>query len=223
MMPSAFRDRTHAGQQLAESLAAYADRRDVLVLGLPRGGVPVAYEVARRLNARLDLFVVRKLGVPGFEELAMGAVATGGTLVLDSETISAARLTESDVTTALAREEQELARRERVLRGSCPPPEITGRTIILVDDGLATGASMRAAVQALRQKQPASLIVAVPVSSPTARQTLEPLVDKLVALLTPAGFRAVGSWYEDFSDPSEEEIRSLVTDCNGSNHDRDVA
>ena len=155
MQPQRFRNRTDAGRQLAEKLAAYADRPDVLVLALPRGGVPVGFEVARALGAPLDVFLVRKLGVPGYEELAMGAVATGGVRVLNDEIVRGLGISEHEIDAVVARELQELARRERLYRGDRPPPDVAGRTVILVDDGLATGATMRAAVAALRQQQPA--------------------------------------------------------------------
>ena len=165
MEPKRFRNRQEAGRLLAEQLTAYANRPDVLVLALPRGGVPVGYEVARALHAPLDVFVVRKLGVPGYEELAMGAVATGGVRVLNEEIVQRLGIPEYVIDAAVAREQQEVARRERLYRGGRPPPEVRGRTVILVDDGLATGATMRAAVMALRQLQPARIVVAVPTAS----------------------------------------------------------
>ena len=167
MQPQRFRNRTDAGRRLAEKLAAYANRPDVLVLALPRGGVPVGFEVARALGAPLDVFLVRKLGVPGYEELAMGAVATGGVRVLNDEIVRGLGISEHEIDAAAARELQELARRQRLYRGDRPLPDIAGRTVILVDDGLATGATMRAAIQALRHQQPARIIVAVPTASPT--------------------------------------------------------
>ena len=165
MAPQRFRDRNEAGRRLAEKLRAYANRPDVLVLALPRGGVPVAYEIARALGAPLDVFVVRKLGVPGYEELAMGAVATGGVRVLNDQLVQRLRIPEYVIEAAATREQQELARRERLYRGGRPPPEVRGRTVILVDDGLATGATMRAAIMALRKLQPARIVVAVPTAS----------------------------------------------------------
>ena len=164
--PGLFRDRREAGRRLAERLTAYANRPDVLVLALPRGGVPVAYEVARALGAPLDVFVVRKLGVPGYEELAMGAVATGGVCVLNHQLVERLGIPEQVINAVAARERQELARRERLYRGGRPPPDVRGRTVILVDDGLATGATMHAALEALRQQNPARIVVAVPVASP---------------------------------------------------------
>jgi predicted phosphoribosyltransferase len=167
MQPQRFRNRTDAGRQLAEKLAAYAHRPGVLVLALPRGGVPVGFEVARKLGAPLDVFLVRKLGVPGYEELAMGAVATGGVRVLNDEIVRGLGISEHEIDAAAARELQELARRQRLYRGDRPLPGIAGRTVILVDDGLATGATMRAAIAAVRQQQPTRIVVAVPTASPT--------------------------------------------------------
>ncbi len=205
-----FLDRSDAGRLLAERLQDYAGRDDVLVLGLPRGGVPVAYEVARALGAPLDAFVVRKLGVPGHEELAMGALASGGVRVLNEAVIAEAGVTEDRFARAVAAESAELARRERLYRGDRNPVEAAGRTVILVDDGLATGSSMRAAALAVRSLGPERVVVAVPVA---ARQTCEQLradVDELVCLLAPPRFRAVGEWYEDFGQTSDEEVRSLL-------------
>src|SRR6267142_1196755 len=165
-----FRDRRQAGRLLAEKLAAYANRPDVIVLALPRGGVPVAYEVARALNARLDVFLVRKLGVPGHEEFAMGAIATGGIRVLNNDTVGALRIPNNIIEAVVAKEQQELTRRERLYRGDRPPPDVRGKTVILVDDGLATGSTMRAAVAALRRQGAAQIVVAVPVA---ARRTCE--------------------------------------------------
>src|SRR5712671_4832802 len=164
--PGLFRDRREAGRLLAEKLSGYANRPDLLVLALPRGGVPVAYEVARALGAPLDVFVVRKLGVPGYEELAMGAVATGGVRVLNDQLVSRLGIPNHLIDAVAAREKQELARRERLYRGGRPPPDVRGRTAILVDDGLATGATMRAAILALRRQHPARIVVAVPTASP---------------------------------------------------------
>jgi len=166
MKPRFFRDRREAGRLLATKLAAYANRPDVIVLALPRGGVPVAYEVAQALNAPLDIFLVRKLGVPGYEELAMGAIATGGVRVLNDQLVGGLRIPDYVVDEVAASEQQELARRERLYRGDRPAPDVRGRTVILVDDGLATGATMLAAVKALRQQQPARIVVAVPTASP---------------------------------------------------------
>jgi predicted phosphoribosyltransferase len=205
-----FRDRSEAGRLLAAKLADYADRPDVVVLALPRGGVPVAYEVARALGAPLDVFLVRKLGIPGHEELAMGAVATGGVRVLNEQVVRALRIPDYVIDAIAAKEEQELARRERLYRGDRPPPDVRGRTVILVDDGLATGATMHAAIQALRQQQPAHIVVAVPAASPEACDELKEEVDDVVCAVTPEPFYAVGLWYEDFSQTTDEEVRDLL-------------
>jgi erythromycin esterase-like protein/predicted phosphoribosyltransferase len=205
-----FRDRHEAGRLLAAKLDAYANRPDVIVLALPRGGVPVAYEVARALGAPLDVFLVRKLGVPGHEELAMGAVATGGVRVLNDQVVRALRIPEYVIDAVVAREEQELRRRERLYRGGRPPPDVRGRTVILVDDGLATGATMHAAVKALRQLQPARIVVAVPTAAPEVCEALRAEVDEVICAITPAPFHAVGLWYEDFSQTTDEEVRDLL-------------
>ena len=205
-----FRDRSEAGRLLGAKLTAYADRPDVVVLALPRGGVPVAYEVARALGAPLDIFLVRKLGIPGHEELAMGAVATGGVRVLNEQVVRALRIPDYVIDAVAAKEEQELARRERLYRGDRPPPDVHGRTVILVDDGLATGATMHAAIQALRQQQPAHIVVAVPTASPEACDELREEVDDVVCALTPEPFYSVGLWYEDFSQTTDEEVRDLL-------------
>src|SRR5256885_4028903 len=175
-----FRNRREAGRLLAAKLAAYANRPDVLVLALPRGGVPVAYEVARALGVPLDVFVVRKLGVPGYKEFAMGAVATGGTRVLNKEVVDGLNIPDHVIDAVAAREKQELARRERLYRGGRPPPDVKGRTVLLVDDGLATGATIRAAIQALRQLQPARIIVAIPTASPETCEELRTEVDDVI-------------------------------------------
>jgi erythromycin esterase-like protein/adenine/guanine phosphoribosyltransferase-like PRPP-binding protein len=205
-----FRNRREAGRLLAEKLTAYANRSDVIVLALPRGGVPVAYEVARALNAPLDVFLVRKLGVPGYEELAMGAVATGGVRVLNDQIVGGLRIPEYVIDGVAAQEQQELARRERLYRGGRPPPDVRGRTVILVDDGLATGATMLAAVRALRQQQPARIVVAVPTAAPETCRELGKEVDDVVCAMTPEPFDAVGRWYEDFTQTSDEEVRELL-------------
>ena len=205
-----FRDRSEAGRLLAAKLAAYVNRPDVIVLALPRGGVPVAYEVARALGAPLDVFLVRKLGVPGHEELAMGAVATGGVRVLNDQVVRALRIPDYVIDTVAAQEQQELARRERLYRGGRPPPDVRGRTVILVDDGLATGATMQAAIKALRQLQPDRLVVAVPTAAPEACEALRAEVDEVICAITPEPFYAVGLWYEDFSQTTDEEVRDLL-------------
>ncbi len=208
--PGLFRDRREAGRVLAEKLAAYANRPDVLVLALPRGGVPVAYEVARALGAPLDVFVVRKLGVPGYEELAMGAVATGGVRVLNDQLVERLGVPEHIIDAVAARERRELARRERLYRGGRPPPDVRGRTVILVDDGLATGATMHAAIQALRQQNPARIVVAVPTASPETCEEMKARADDVICAITPEPFHAVGRWYQDFSQTTDEEVAALL-------------
>ncbi len=205
-----FRNRTDAGRQLAGKLAAYADRPNVLVLALPRGGVPVGFEVARALGAPFDVFLVRKLGVPGHEELAMGAVATGGVRVLNDDIVRGLGISDREIDAAAARELQELARRERLYRGDRPPPDVAGRTVILVDDGLATGATMRAAVAALRQQQPARIVIAVPTASPDTSEALKAEAEGVVCAMTPEPFFAVGYWYEDFTQTTDDEVRELL-------------
>ena len=205
-----FRDRRDAGQRLAGELERYAGRPDVVVLALPRGGVPVAYEVARRLRAPLDVFVVRKLGVPGHEELAMGAIASGGVRVLNDEVVNALKLTEAEIADIETLERAELERRERLYRGDRPPLDVRGRTVILVDDGLATGASMRAAVAALRRLSPARIVIAVPVAEPSTCDSLTEEADDVVCAVTPVPFVAVGLWYHDFSQTTDEEVRALL-------------
>jgi predicted phosphoribosyltransferase len=210
MKPERFRNRTDAGRQLAEKLAAYANRPDVLVLALPRGGVPVAFELARAFGAPLDVFLVRKLGVPGYEELAMGAVATGGVRVLNDEIVRGLGISEHEIDAVVARELRELSRRDRLYRGDRPPSDVAGRTVILVDDGLATGATMRAAVQALRQQQPGRIVAAVPTASPDTCQVLKAEADDVICAITPEPFFAVGHWYEDFTQTTDDEVRELL-------------
>lgn len=205
-----FQDRADAGRVLATKLAAFADRPDVLVLGLPRGGVPVAYEVARALRAPLDVFLVRKLGVPGQPELAMGAIASGGVRVLHDNVLKALSITEQEIDAVTAEEAEELDRRERLYRGGRPPLDVRGRTVILVDDGLATGSSMRAAVEALRRMNPLRIVVAVPVGSPDTCGALLEEADEVVCAETPDPFYAVGIWYDDFSQTTDEEVRELL-------------
>jgi putative phosphoribosyl transferase len=205
-----FRDRKEAGRLLAAKLGAYANRPDVLVLALPRGGVPVAYEVARALGAPLDIFLVRKLGIPGYEELAMGAIATGGVCVLNDQVVGGLRIPDYIVDEVAASEQRELMRRERLYRGDRSAPDVRGRTVILVDDGLATGATMLAAVKALRQQQPARIVVAVPTASPEICEQLRAEVDDVICAITPEPFHAVGLWYEDFSQTTDEEVRDLL-------------
>lgn len=205
-----FLDRLDAGRQLAAKLVCYAGDPSVLVLGLPRGGVPVAYEVARALQAPLDVFVVRKLGVPGHRELAMGAIASGGITTVNRDVIDALRIPPAAVDAAADREMQEIERQEKGFRGSAPVPEFSGRTLIVVDDGLATGSTMRAAVQALRQRHPARIVVAVPVAAAETVRRLRGEADSVVALSEPLDFHAVSMWYDDFSQTSDEEVRSLL-------------
>lgn len=209
-MERVFRNRTEAGQKLAQQLLHYANRPDVLVLGLPRGGVPVAFEVARALNVPLDIMSVRKLGVPGQEELAMGAIASGGRRVLNEEVMQGLGIPPNVIEAVTAREHQELARRERRYRGNRPGFDVRGRTVILVDDGLATGATMLAAIVALRQQKPARIVVAVPVASPSICQELRAVADEVVCLLMPELFLGVGRWYDDFSPTTDAEVQSLL-------------
>jgi putative phosphoribosyl transferase len=205
-----FRDRSDAGQVLAGHLGQYAGDPSVIVFGLPRGGVPVAYEVARSLGAPLDVFLVRKLGVPGHRELAMGAIASGGVEVLNLSVIDHLAITAEQVEEVAGQEGKVLADREREYRGDRPPAEISGRTVVLVDDGLATGASMRAAVAAARNQGPERIVVAVPVAARETCAALEAEADEVVCALTPDPFYAVGLWYEDFSQTTDEEVRALL-------------
>jgi putative phosphoribosyl transferase len=214
-MVSRFQDRREAGRLLAEKLGAYANRPDVLVLALPRGGVPVAYEVARALGAPLDVFIVRKLGVPGYEELAMGAVATGSVRVLNDELVRALSIPDYVIDAITAWEREELARRERLYRGDRPPPDVQDRTVILVDDGLATGATMHAAIAALRQQQPDRIVVAVPTGSPQTCDALRAEVDDVICAITPEPFHSVGLWYKDFSQTTDDEVRELLARATG--------
>ena len=205
-----YQDRSEGGRALAERLAAYANWPGVLVLALPRGGVPVAYEVARALRAPLDVFLVRKLGVPGHEELALGAVAADGVRVLNRQVVDALRIPDSVIETVTAQEMEELSRRERLYRGNRPAPEIQGRTVILVDDGLATGATMLAAVTAMRRHSAARVVVAVPIAALETCDQLRGEADEVVCAATPEPFHAVGLWYEDFSQTTDEEVRELL-------------
>lgn len=205
-----FHDRSDAGKALAAKLGAYANRPDVVVLALPRGGVPVAYEVAHALRAPLDVFLVRKLGLPGQEELAMGAIASGGTRVLNEELVETLRIPEDVIDATTAWEQRELVRRERLYRDDRPFPAVRGRTVILIDDGLATGSSMRAAVASLRQQGPHRIVVAVPVASRSTCEELSAEVDDVVCARTPEPFYAVGYWYEDFTQTTDEEVHALL-------------
>ena len=205
-----FRDRYQAGQLLAEQLQEYADQPDVIVLALPRGGVPVGYEVARALHAPLDVFLVRKLGLPGQEELAMGAIASGGVRFMNDDVLMSARVSPAIIEEVAAREEQELERRERLYRGDRPHPNLKNATAILVDDGLATGASMHAAALAVRSQGARKVIVAVPVAAEQTCRTLSKAVDDVVCAFTPEPFYAVGMWYEDFNQTEDDEVRELL-------------
>jgi predicted phosphoribosyltransferase len=209
-MERAFPNRTEAGRLLAKKLVKYAGRDDVIVLGLPRGGVPVAFEVARRLGAPLDVFIVRKLGVPGFEELAVGAIASGGVRVLNEDVMRALPNADELIESVTERETVELDRREQTYRNGRAAPELRDRVVILVDDGLATGATMRAAVKALRQRGVARIVVAVPVGPPDTCREFEDAADETVCASMPEFFQAVGQYYEDFSQTSDEEVRELL-------------
>jgi putative phosphoribosyl transferase len=210
-MERTFPNRTEAGRLLAEKLVKYAGRPDVIVLGLPRGGVPVAYEVAKRLGVPLDVFIVRKLGVPGFEELAAGAIASGGVRVLNEDVMRALPNADEVIESITAKETAELQRREQSYRDGRPAPELRDRIVILVDDGLATGATMRAAVKALRHRGAAKIVVAVPVGPPDTCHEIEQQADETVCLSMPEFFQAVGQYYEDFSQTSDDEVRELLT------------
>jgi len=205
-----FHDRAEAGRMLGERLSAYAGQDDVIVLGLPRGGVPVAFEVARALDVPLDIFLVRKIGVPGHEELAMGAIATGGVCVLNDEVVRALAIPGGVVAAAADRERCELARRERLYRGQIAASQVRGRVAILVDDGLATGSTMRAAVLAVRRLRPKRIVVAVPVGEPTTCDELTDEADETICARTPDRFGAVGIWYGDFEQTTDQEVTDLL-------------
>ena len=209
-MSATYKDRVEAGRELARLLGAYRDRKDVLVLGLPRGGVPVAYQVALALRAPLDVLLVRKLGVPGHEELAMGAVASDGTVAINTEVMEALAIPEATLRRVLRSEQAELTRRARVYRGQRPPPLVQDRTVIVVDDGLATGSTMQAALAALRQRQPGRLVVAVPIAAATTATALRSIADELICLRTPEPFYSVSQGYKDFSQTTDQEVRSLL-------------
>lgn len=209
-MKQRFRHRVEAGRLLADKLGAYAGRDDVLILALPRGGVPVGFEVARQLKAPLDVLIVRKLGVPGHEELAMGAITIGGVEYREESVIASLHIPPASIAEVVRRERAELARREHAYRGDRPFPQLAGRTVIVVDDGIATGSTMRAAVRALQTKRPAAIIVASPVASESAILTLQSEVDAVVTLLIPEDFFAIGQFYDDFSQTTDEEVKSLL-------------
>ena len=215
-----YRDRSEAGRVLATNLMHYAGRQDVLVLALPRGGVPVAFEVAKALHAPLDVFLVRKLGVPGHEELAMGAIAMGGIRVINVEVVRMLHIPDAVIDAVSEREQQELQRREHLYRDDLPPPAVQDRTVILIDDGLATGSTMRAAVMALRQQHPTRIVVAVPVAAPSTCGDLQAEVDEIICACTPEPFYGVGFWYQDFSQISDEEVHDLLVQAE---HESSVA
>jgi len=209
-MEKPLKDRAEAGRLLAEKLTAYANREDVIVLGLPRGGVPVAFEIAKRLNAPLDVFIVRKLGVPWQEELAMGAIATGGVCVLNDEVVKAYRISDDEIASVEVKEKKELERRESAYRADRPALDVRGRTVVLVDNGIATGTTMRAALAALRKLQPARIVVAVAVAPLSAYEELKAEADEVICLLTPEAFYAISMWYERFAQTTDEEVRDLL-------------
>jgi len=212
-MNTRFLNRTEAGKFLAENLAAYVDRHDVMVLALPRGGVPVAAEVAKTLGAPLDVFVVRKLGVPYHPELAMGAIATGGVRVVNRNVVEALRIPEIVSDVVAAQEQEELARRERAYRDDLPPPDVKGKTAILVDDGVATGSTMLAAVAALRQLNAARIVVAAPVIAGPTYYQMRRAADDVAVIMVPENFDGVGQWYEDFSQTTDDEVRQLLANA----------
>ena len=209
-----FRDRRDAGRKLAQKLLHYADRPDVTVFALPRGGVPVAYEVALVLGAPLDIFIVRKLGLPGREELALGAIGSGGIRVLNSDVIRILNIPQEVINIVAQRELQELQRREQQYRGDRSASDVRGRTVILIDDGLATGASMRAAVAGVRAQHPARIVVAVPTAAREVCDAFEFAVDEMVCVITPEPFYGVGKWYEEFAQIDDEEVRRLLEEAN---------
>jgi putative phosphoribosyl transferase len=209
-----FNDRKEAGKLLAAQLDTYANQQDVIVLALPRGGVPVGFEIAQALHAPLDVIVVRKLGVPGQEELAMGAIATGGVRILNNDVVQFLDIPNEMIDKIAANEQQELERRERLYRGDHPAYDVHGRTVILVDDGIATGATMHAAVAAIKQRQPTHIIIAVPTAAPSTCDEFAAEVDELVCVIRPEPFIAVGYWYRQFSQTSDEEVRSLLEQAN---------
>ena len=214
-MKTKFRDRTEAGELLAEQLTEYANKPNVLVLALPRGGVPVAAQVAKKLNAPLDVFTVRKLGLPGHPELAMGAIASGGIRVLNGEVINSLRIPDDVINAVTAEEYQELQRRERSYRDELPPPEVEGKTVIIVDDGIATGSTMFAAIAALRELNAGRIIVATPTIARSTYEYLQKQADEVIAVIVPEEFYGVGQWFEDFSQTSDEEVHQFLAEMNG--------
>lgn len=209
-MYGGYRDRRDAGRTLSARLANWRGRDDVIVLALPRGGAPVADEIARELGAPLDVVLVRKLGVPGHEELAMGAIASGGVRVLNDEVVGPLGLSSAAIDEVAAREQRELDRRERAYRDDLPPPDVAGKVVILVDDGLATGSTVRAAIEALRRQDPRRIVVAVPVGAPATCRAIGRLADETICALTPKSFYAVGQWYDDFSEVTDDDVRSIL-------------
>jgi predicted phosphoribosyltransferase len=205
-----YQDRAEAGRQLAVHLAEYSGRKDVILLALPRGGVPVAYEAARQLQVPLDIFLVRKLGLPGQEELAMGAIASGGVRVLNKSVVRALDVPDHVIQAVTEKERNELERRERLYRGDRPPLDVRGKVAVLIDDGLATGSTMLAAVESLRHESPAKIVVAVPVAALEACQRLKQEADEVICPHTPHPFMGVGAWYNDFSQTSDDEVRALL-------------
>jgi predicted phosphoribosyltransferase len=205
-----YENRAEAGRSLAEELTEYSGRSDVVVLALPRGGLPIASEIASALHAPLDVFVVRKLGVPGHEELAMGAIATGGVRVMNTDVVRELQLPDDVIESVAAREQKELERREWLYRGDRPLVDLSGKIVIVVDDGLATGATMRAAVAALRHMKPGSIVIAVPVGSIEVTEEMRSLADEVICPYTPEPFRAVGLWYQDFSQASDKELQAML-------------
>ncbi|HII93341.1 MAG TPA: phosphoribosyltransferase [Methanosarcina sp.] len=205
-----FKDRVDAGKKLAKELSKYANRSDVLILALPRGGVPVAFEVAKELNVRMDVFIVRKLGVPGNEELAMGAISSDNIRVLNEDVVRSFQIPERVINMVSENELKELERRERAYRGDRPKPEISGSTVILIDDGLATGATMRAAAAAIKTKNPAKIVVAVPTGAPDTCELFRKEVDEVICVATPEPFYGVGAWYGNFSQTTDEDVCELL-------------
>ena len=205
-----FRDRTEAGQVLASKLTKYLNQVNTVILALPRGGVPVAYEIGKELGLPVDIFVVRKLGVPGHEELAMGAIASGGVRHINRNVVDQLRIDSETIDVASRREQKEIERREQLYRGQRPPVDVRNKTVILVDDGLATGSTMRAAIAALRQHRPARIVVAVPAAAPQTCSEIADEVDEIICAATPEPFYAVGQWYQEFSQTTDEEVRDLL-------------
>ncbi len=213
---SRFKNRIEAGQLLADRLKSYSGSKDLLILGLPRGGVPVAWEVAKRLNALFDVILVRKLGVPQNKELAMGAIAPGGIRILNNEIIRALGISQETINEVASEESQELERREKLFRNKRPQPLVRGKTVIIIDDGIATGSTMRAVIAILKSHRPAELIVAVPVAPASTLNEISSLVDRVVCLIVPEEFYAIGPWYEDFSQTTEDEVCAILSQANAS-------